>query len=244
MRDYRKSKWWIRLIRERNYFGFRYWWFNWLLLLGACLAFYLLWSSAFSKLDNCGMNGSMVNVNIVIKELEKCCPCQSEVILEDSVIQSPPIDTIRSNDSIPKVPEVNCRVHFSGLVIGGKYEANNISKVYRVDQNSEYVGSGFYSKNIKAFPKSVASTFDGIAIDKGTRLIIYSKPNFKGDVLLDVIGPMIINNEKWKNDSRYNHCNTDVFPDDLQRNFPPSVRKWSNSNMHDWSYGSCKIFCN
>ena len=127
--------------------------------------------------------------------------------------------------------------------MGGKHELIGISEIYKIDEISEYVGSGFYPKNTVAFPKSVNTTFDGIAIDKGTRLIIYSKPNFKGTILLEVVGPMIINNVIWKDDSNYKHCNTDIFPEDLQRNFPPSVRIWSNSNMHDWSFGSCKIMC-
>ena len=156
--------------------------------------------------------------------LDKCCVY-------------PPIPTR------PQAPQENCRVFFSGLIVGGQAVQSNISEVYVLDGSSEFVGAGEYPDNIKAFPNSVSTTFDGIAIDAKTRLIIYSKPNFQGQVLLDIDGPVIINNIKWKNDSRYNHCNTDIFPANLQNTYPQSVRRWSNSNMHDWSFGSCKIMC-
>ena len=156
--------------------------------------------------------------------LDKCCVY-------------PPIPTR------PQAPQENCRVFFSGLIVGGQAVQSNISEVYVLDGSSEFVGAGEYPDNTKAFPNSVSTTFDGIAIDAKTRLIIYSKPNFQGQVLLDIDGPVIINNIKWKNDSRYNHCNTDIFPANLQNTYPQSVRRWSNSNMHDWSFGSCKIMC-
>jgi hypothetical protein len=168
-----------------------------------------------------------------------CCECTQDTI---SIREEEEMDTLEI-DSIPQPPKQNCRVHFSGLVMGGKYVHENISEIYKEDFASEYVGEGFYANNTSAFPKSVRTTFDGIAIDKGTQLIIYSQPNFKGSVLLDIKGPAIINNVKWKNDSRYNRCNTENYSSNLQSNFPQSVRYWSKSDMHDWSYGSCKIIC-
>jgi hypothetical protein len=127
--------------------------------------------------------------------------------------------------------------------MGGEYGEVGISKIYQEDNCSEYVGEGSYTSNERAFPKSVAKTFDGIAIDKGTRLIIYSKKNFQGRILLDITGPAIINNVLWKYDERYSHCNTDRYPGSLEQNYPRSVRYWSDSDMHPWSYGSCKIMC-
>lgn len=64
-----------------------------------------------------------------------------------------------------------------------------------------------------------------------------------GSVLSDIQGPAVINNIKWKNDERYSQINTVEYPTNLQRNFPPSVRKWSLTDMHNWSKGSCKIIC-
>ena len=111
------------------------------------------------------------------------------------------------------------------------------------DQYGEYVGEGEYPSNPAAFPKAVAATFDGIAVDKGTRLILYSKENFQGKVILDIKGPAVINNTKWKNERRIKNFKTKTFSGGLQANFPSSCRQWSKTNMHDWSNGSVKIIC-
>jgi len=143
----------------------------------------------------------------------------------------------------PQKPKEGCRAFFTGLVVGGKFDSRNISEVYKIDDFSEYVGSGEYPDNEIAFPKAVASTFDGIAIDKGTRVIIYAEKEFKGEILLDKTGPAIINNIKWKDDQRYSHCNTENYPEPLQSNFPQNVREWSKTDMHHWSFGSLKVIC-
>ena len=144
----------------------------------------------------------------------------------------------------PQPPKENCRVFFTGLVVGGSPITNNVSKIYQLDNASEFVGSGDYPDNTKAFPNSVNTTFDGIAIDAQTRLTIWSQKNFKGEILLDTVGPLIINNVIWKDYARYKHCNTDEFPPDLQKTYPQSKRIWSKTDMHNWSFGSCKITCN
>lgn len=158
---------------------------------------------------------------------KQCCDCQLQYI----------------HDSIPRAPQENCRVHFSGLLMGGHYDEVGISEIYKEDFASEYVGAGYYPNNAQAFPKAVNATFDGIAIDRGTRLILYSQPDFQGNVLLDVKGPAIINNVIWIDDPRYNHCNSDNYSRNLQSNYPQNVRRWSSSNMQEWSKGSCKIMC-
>jgi hypothetical protein len=161
---------------------------------------------------------------IVLKE-KKCFFCRKKV------------------PEIPEKPKENCRAFFSGGVVAGHYEAHGISEVYVEDNMSEYVGAGLYPDNEKAFPKAVAFTFDGIAIDAGTRVKIYKKKKFKGRVLLNKKGPAIINNNIWKKDPRYQNCLTEIFDDSLQKNFPPKCRKWSKTNMHAWSYGSLKVIC-
>lgn len=144
----------------------------------------------------------------------------------------------------PQPPRENCRVFFTGLLASGRSKKGHESKIYELDEASEFVGAGDYPDNTKAFPNSVRHTFDGIAIDAQTRLTIYSQKNFKGEILLDTVGPIVINNVLWKNDTRYSHCNTDDFPEALQKTYPQSKRIWSKSDMHDWSFGSCKITCN
>ncbi|MDM8560051.1 alpha/beta fold hydrolase [Candidatus Parabeggiatoa sp. HSG14] len=151
-----------------------------------------------------------------------------------------------SYQPIPKnfvAPKKGCRAFFTGAIVGGKFVTNTVSEVYQEDTMSEYVGAGEYPNNERAFPKAVAATFDGIAIDSGTRVVIYSKKNFKGKILLDKTGPAIINNLLWKNYPRLNRYHTETYDEPLQSSFPQSVRKWSNSNMHKWSYGSLKVIC-
>jgi hypothetical protein len=179
----------------------------------------------------------LIDSRLADKSIEKrTSECENHIIVVDS--------SSIFQDSTPQSPRENCRVHFSGLIMGGEFVEANISKIYKVDAYSEYVGSGNYKSNERAFPKAVATTFDGIAIDRNTRLIIYSKRNYQGQILLDVVGPAIINNVKWKNDERYRHCNYDNYERSLQETYPQSVRVWSKSDMHSWSYGSCKIICN
>ena len=140
-------------------------------------------------------------------------------------------------------PMQNCRVFVSGIYVGDISDGSYFSKVYQVDQYSEFVGAGTYANNSTAFPKAVASTFDGIAIDEGTRVTIYSGQNFTGSVLLDIEGPAIINNYMYRNESWGRGWKTKVFGGGLQAKFPSRVRYYSNSDMHSWSYGSMKVIC-
>lgn len=143
----------------------------------------------------------------------------------------------------PPGPRKNCRVYFSGTLVSDEPVEGHISVIYVVDKYSEYVGDGEYPDNKVAFPKAVATTFDGIAIDKGTRLIIYSKKNFEGEVLLDITGPALINNIKWQSNVYIKNFQTKTFKGDLEENFPPSCRQWSKNNMNEWDHGSLKIIC-
>ncbi|HMD00474.1 MAG TPA: hypothetical protein VKH37_09985, partial [Ferruginibacter sp.] len=79
-----------------------------------------------------------------------------------------------------KPPKVACRVFVSDCFLGDQYEESWTSVIYVEDGISEYVGEGVYPDNSNAFPNAGAGvhTFDGIAIDKGTRVIIYSQKNF------------------------------------------------------------------
>lgn len=215
--------------------AYKFWW---LFILIFLLTIWLFFYFCCKNSRNCKQFKTQHNlISEAILHVDHCCSCQNNSNNIDN-------DTLhRIEDSIPKPPSTNCRVHFSGLLMGGSYESGNISKIYVEDDFSEYVGSGYYNDNNIAFPKSVKTTFDGIAIDKNTRLIIYEKLNFEGDILLDITGPAIINNVIWKDDLRYKKCNYEDFSPDLQANYPQSVRIWSQTNMHDWSNGSLKIIC-
>ena len=134
-------------------------------------------------------------------------------------------------------------MHFAGSLISDYYVEGYISKIYEADNYSEYVGSGYYPNCKKAFPKADFHSFDGIAVDKGTRLIIYSKQNFQGQILVDIVGPAIMNNDLFRNDATLGDFVHKRFIEPLESNYPQSCRKWSESNMRSWSNGSCKIIC-
>ena len=147
---------------------------------------------------------------------------------------------------IVKEPISNCRAHFSGLLMSDSFELNYFTEIYQIDEFSEYVGEGEYPRANTAFPKSHSASFDGIAIDKGTRVIIYSKENFNGEILMDEIGPKIITNifriEEYQEIVLKN--NQKIYKEPLNTNFSPSSRKMSSSNMIEWSQGSLKVICN
>ena len=140
-------------------------------------------------------------------------------------------------------PKPNCRVHFSGTLLSDYVVPGHISMIFKPDKYGEYVGAGMYPSNKAAFPNAVKYTFDAIAVDKGTRVIIYSQENFKGKILLDITGPALINNKIWKNDSRINNFITKKFSGGLETIFPKNCRRWSSQNMRDWANGSVKIIC-
>ncbi len=239
------KKWWVKTIRERNFFGFRYWWFNWSVwALGCFLLIYGIWYQSSDEDSTClNRNNLTRRIYAIDEQMEKCCSCNQEnTNREDRSRQDTLVDN-RQNDSTPRPPQKNCRVHFAGTLISDKTVYKHISEIYVADDYSEYVGSGFYPNCSSAFPKADYHTFDGIAVDKGTRLIIYSKPNFQGDVLVDVVGPAIINNMLFRNDAQLGDFIHKRFKDPLESNYPQSCRRWSTSNMRLWSNGSCKIIC-
>jgi len=71
-----KNKWWIRTIREQNYFGFRYWWFNYLILFIAVLLFCLSPNLFWKNDENCLKKYHLTKkVYDIEKALELCCTC-------------------------------------------------------------------------------------------------------------------------------------------------------------------------
>ncbi len=153
-------------------------------------------------------------------------------------------EIIKTQEIKEKPPCEGCRAFITDLVVGDQYVENHISEIYKIDAYSDYVGEGKYNNCKTAFPNAAEGTFDGLAVDKGTRIIIYSKPNFEGKKLLDIVGPAIINNNTWKKDKRYNIYMKKKFVEPYQTMFPPKVRKWSKTNMHSWTTGSIIVICN
>ena len=176
----------------------------------------------------------MVLLTIIILLLFRGCDLKKGEIVVDGIIVKEPI--------------INCRAHFSGLLMSDTYISGNYTETYQIDESSEYIGEGEYPRANTAFPKSHHDSFDGIAIDKGTRVIIYSKENFKGEILMDEKGPKIITNlhrlEKEETKLMVIENNQKIFKEPLNTNFPQSTRKMSTSNMFEWSKGSLKVICN
>jgi len=154
-------------------------------------------------------------------------------------------DNIIIDNVVVKKPTNNCRAHFAGTFLSDEEDDEIISIIYQIDKYSEYVGEGEYPRAQTAFPKADATSFDAIAIDYGTQVIIYSEKNFKGKILLDQKGPaIIINKLRYDNYSLLiNEILTKELKEPLNTNFPPSCRKMSKSNMFDWSKGSLKVIC-
>ncbi len=146
----------------------------------------------------------------------------------------------------PEPPKKNCGVHFSDWYLSDEYgnPAPDFVVVFQPDPYGEYVGEGDYPDNTKAFPKASSGTFDAIAVDEGTRLILYRNKNFTGDIILDVTGPALIENVIVKGIPQYDAVMTKRFTPALQEILPPSCRQWSSENMNSWKSGSCRIICN
>jgi hypothetical protein len=115
-------------------------------------------------------------------------------------------------------------------------------QVFAIDLMSEFVGAGHYCTNKTAFPKAIAASFDSIAIDAGTKVKIFSQPNFEGSVLYERTGPCVVTNTKWKGSFRdWEAEYTSVWDQPFESVFPRSVREFSSTDMHQWDSGSCII---
>lgn len=186
------------------------------------------------------MQEKIDNIEQKIKDID-CLDCDWENIDGEEVQEPTENDTIIDGEIVQK-PTNNCRAHFSGLLMNDLFKDGLYTKIFHVDQYSEYVGEGEYPRAKLAFPKSDTSTFDGIAIDKNTSVIIYSKKDFQGEILLDITGPSIITNRKWN--GIYEDIRNKNLINELETIFPENCRKYSKSDMHNWSQGSLKVICN
>jgi hypothetical protein len=252
---YRK-KWWVKPIRFMNYLAFRYWWFVWSFFIISLLLLYFFCcnksKNSAAKNTHCPEKDVYFNNMREIDSLMlNCCECTLDTISkkEDQVIDSLERDQVIDSlerDSIPQAPSKNCRAFFSGRLVTDD-EKYSESVIFQPNQQSEYVGSGFYPIASQAFPNSDRYTFDGIALVAGTRIIIYENKNFKGRILLDVKGPAIINNVRWKNNNPLSTIIEEVNSKNLRGNlnsiFPKECRRYSDSDMNSWSNGSLKIIC-
>lgn len=133
------------------------------------------------------------------------------------------------------------KVHFSGLLISDARQDDLSSCAFSKDPYSDFVKPGKYNFTSNLLIYSSYQTLDGIAVPENMRLVVYSEPNFKGSVLLDVVGPAIINNGSKKNSPGAVEIQTRELKAPLQSHFPQSVRTWSPNDMKSWVNGSMEI---
>jgi len=165
---------------------------------------------------------------------------------EKSVPQKTGANGLRASVGELALPTAGCRVHFSGALMFDQQISGWCSLPYLEDEYSEYVGKGKYASNMRAFPKAIGTSFDSVAVDAGTRVTIYSEPNFKGKVLWDRVGPAIVVNTFYKDivfhkGRLYSKLLKEEWEGELQVLFPPAVREFSVNNMHTWNSGSLVI---
>ncbi len=182
------------------------------------------------------VNDSLIDGSKTLKELQDLSQKYRNIMF---ILKE---ETIVEDQVEPQPPKENCRIFITDLLVGDEYEDYWVSEAYVIDKYSDYVGAGHYPNSKTAFPNASQGTFDGIAIAAKTRVIIYSKTDFKGEILLDRTGPLIINNSKHR-DSKPT-LSTKTYKEPLQSLFPQASREWSEVNMNDWSNGSIKVICN
>jgi len=133
------------------------------------------------------------------------------------------------------------QVHLTGGVMSDEFRNNGISKAFTDDIYSNFLNIGKYDTLSKFLTKADAQTLDGMAIPANVRVVVYKDANFKGEVLLDITGPAIVNNMLWTSYPAYNTVNTKNYTPELQDFYPQAVRFWSLSNMHSWTKGSMEV---
>ena len=62
------KKWWVKTIRERNFFGFRYWWFNWSIWILLLFALgYNLFIEQASDNNTCMLDAATLQFPLILR---------------------------------------------------------------------------------------------------------------------------------------------------------------------------------
>ncbi len=132
------------------------------------------------------------------------------------------------------------KAFISGYLIHNEYKKDAMSEAFKPDNVSVTLEEGIY--NFQTDMKQVVDyTFDGMAIGEDTRLVVFEKENGFGKILIDTVGPLIINNLKWKSELKFNFVNTENWGGRLQNVFPPERRMWSPDSLSRYENGSVQI---
>ena len=137
--------------------------------------------------------------------------------------------------------DFDCKVFCSDALVTDKYYTKQSGEHYLFlkDEHTVICEEGEFH-NIDSL---IPGTFDGIAIGTNTRFILYAEKNCTGDIILDTIGPLIINNIRFKDSIPLNEVNTKPYIEPYQTLYPKENRIWSKTDMRDWENGSFKIEC-
>jgi hypothetical protein len=172
-------------------------------------------------------------------------PHYSRVLPHQSIVVETATDSTRPADQMSAKEKMDAHViHFTGAVMSDTFVISHFSKAFVSDQYSDFLKPGKYTDGSASLPKSIATSLDGIAIPKKTRLIVYGKPHLTGMVLLDVIGPIIVNNNIFESSDFYAVANKKNYSRQLQELFPQKLRRWTDGgsySMSSWQSFSFEI---
>ncbi|MDF3026980.1 MAG: hypothetical protein K0S23_1287 [Fluviicola sp.] len=161
---------------------------------------------------------------------------QEEQQQKDDILRAK-AESASSNNSVKHI------VHFTGALLSDEFSSSGgTTKIFdSQDPYSNFLRPGKYDILSHYLQKSGHHTLDGIAIPANTRLIVYKNQYCRGEILLDITGPAIVNNVIWSEMDAYKQVNTKEFNEQLQPYFPQATRRWSTGNMHEWTKGSMEI---
>jgi len=166
-------------------------------------------------------------------------PTHKNIIVETATDSTKPLEQLSIKEKL------NAHIiHFTGAVMSDTFVLTHFSRAFVADQYSDFHKPGKYSNGIASLPKSIATSLDGIAIPEKTRLVVYNNLNLKGDILIDVTGPAIINNSSFESSDFYAVANKKNYSRELQEIFPQKLRRWSGSGtkgMSNWVTFSFEI---
>lgn len=150
-------------------------------------------------------------------------------------VEPPPVET-----------PMDCRVHFCGNMLGGADDLvdYNITEIWRANDVSEIISQGAYPNNRTTLPQATKTSIDAIAVGHGVRLEIWSEKYFKGEKILDVVGPLLLNSTYGRTvlpgiEAEVNQT-IDSNPV-LSEYFPMDKRRWID--MEKFDAGSTRVSC-
>jgi len=151
-----QKKWWVKTIRERTYFGFRYWWFNYLLLVTTL--FFVFGIPFFNRVeeDNCLNNNNTKKEILAIENaLSSCCDCKiPHKIIDDTTSKLPTKDSVA----------VDCPDRILAFQVCNSNSA--IDDNFIVFLNGEKIGELDLNENAKIGSVFLATTNTSIKIEQ------------------------------------------------------------------------------